>query len=46
MMIKANQHGLDTWLSPKQLDYLCKLADWDVPKRVADRLPVGKDGGR
>lgn len=46
MMIKANQHGLDTWLSPKQLEYLCKLADWDVPKRVADRPAVGKDGGR
>lgn len=34
MMIKANQYGLDMFLSDRQLDYLCKLADWDVPKRV------------
>ena len=33
MVVKAKEHGLDTWLSPKQLDYLCKLADWDLPKR-------------
>jgi hypothetical protein len=35
MMVKANQYGLDMFLSPKQLDFLCKLADWDVPKRRA-----------
>lgn len=34
MMIKANQHGLDTYLSVKQLEWLCKIADWDVPKRA------------
>lgn len=34
MMVKANQHGLDTYLSIKQLEWLCKLADWEVPKRV------------
>lgn len=34
MMIKANQHGLDTYLSVRQLEWLCKIADWDVPKRV------------
>lgn len=33
MMIKANQHGLETYLSDKQLNWLCKIADWDVPKR-------------
>jgi len=32
MTIKAKQHGLDTYLSPKQLAYLCKIADHDVPK--------------
>lgn len=32
MMIKANQHGLDTYLTSKQLAWLCKLADHDVPK--------------
>ena len=35
MMIKANQHGLDTYLSGRQLEWLCKIADWDVPKRAA-----------
>jgi hypothetical protein len=39
MVVKAKEHGLDTYLSPKQLDYLCKLADWDVPKRRADNGP-------
>lgn len=34
MMVKANSHGLDTYLSPKQLEWLCKLADWEVPKRA------------
>lgn len=34
MMVKANQHGLETYLSLKQLEYLCKLADWDLPRRV------------
>lgn len=33
MTIKAKQHGLETYLSQKQLEWLCKLADWDVPKR-------------
>lgn len=33
MVIRAKDRGLDTYLSPRQLDYLCKLADWDVPKR-------------
>lgn len=32
MMIKANQHGLDTYISQKQLAWLCKIADHDVPK--------------
>lgn len=34
MTIKAKQYGLGTHLSPKQLAYLCKLADWDVPNRI------------
>jgi hypothetical protein len=37
MVVKANQHGLETFLSPKQLSYLCKLADWDLPKRRTDQ---------
>lgn len=36
MVVKANQHGLDTYLTPKQLDYLCTLADWDPPKRLGN----------
>lgn len=34
MVIKAKDKGLDTYLSPKQLEWLCKLADWDLPKRI------------
>jgi hypothetical protein len=34
MVIKAKDTGLDTFLSPKQLEWLCKLADWDLPKRL------------
>jgi len=33
MMLKANQHGLDTYISPKQLAWLCRIADHDVPKQ-------------
>lgn len=33
MVIKANQHGLETYLTFKQLEWLCELADWQVPKR-------------
>lgn len=36
MVVKAKEHGLDTWLSEKQLSWLCKLADWDLPKRRAE----------
>jgi hypothetical protein len=35
MVIKAKDRGLDTYLSDKQLAWLCKLADWDLPKRRA-----------
>ncbi len=35
MIIKAKEHGLATYLSPKQLAWLCKLANWDIPKRTA-----------
>ena len=35
MMIKANLHGLNTYLTEKQLKYLCSLADWEIPKRFA-----------
>lgn len=34
MVIKAKDTGLRTYLSIKQLEWLCKLADWDVPRRV------------
>lgn len=40
MVIKANEHGLRTFLSPKQLDYLCKLADWDVPEMRTKQEPA------
>jgi hypothetical protein len=35
MMIKANLHGLETYVSQKQIEWLCKLADWEVPRRLA-----------
>lgn len=34
MVIKAKLHGLDTYLSEKQLAWLCKLADWALPKKL------------
>jgi hypothetical protein len=34
MMLKANQHGLDTYISENQLKWLCQIADHDVPKRL------------
>lgn len=34
MVIKAKERGLDTYLSEKQLAWLCKIADWDMPKKV------------
>jgi len=33
MVIKAKERGLTTYLSPKQLAWLVKLADWEMPKR-------------
>jgi hypothetical protein len=33
MVKKANEHGLFTWLSQKQLNWLCQIADWQVPNR-------------
>lgn len=40
MMIMANKHGLQTYLSFKQLSWLCKLADWDIPKPTHDQGPT------
>jgi len=34
MVIKAKAHGLATYLSPKQLEWLCMLAGWNMPKRM------------
>jgi len=34
MVVKAKEHGLSTYVSEKQLSWLCKIADWDMPKRV------------
>lgn len=33
MMLKANEHGLDTYLSEAQLKWLCRIGDWELPKR-------------
>lgn len=34
MVIKAKERGLRTYLSVGQLEWLCALADCDVPERV------------
>lgn len=31
MMLAANEHGLETYLSVKQLKWLCKIADHVMP---------------
>ena len=33
MVVKAKGHGRATFLSQKQLEWLCKIADWSIPKR-------------
>lgn len=33
MVIAAKRYGLATFVSTKQLLWLCRLADWDVPPR-------------
>lgn len=33
MIVKAKQHGLETFLTAAQLNYLCTLADWAPPAR-------------
>jgi len=32
MVINAKQHALRTYISPRQLAWLCRIADHDVPK--------------
>lgn len=41
MVIRAKEMGLDSYLSEAQLRWLCKLADWEMPKR---RPPPGENG--
>jgi hypothetical protein len=36
MVQKAGKHGLETFLTEPQLKYLCKIADWVVPKKRQD----------
>lgn len=38
MVTKAKDFGLRTYLTPKQLQYLCRLADWDLPMPVRSQL--------
>jgi hypothetical protein len=44
MVIKANKYGLKVFLTPKQLEWLCKLADWDLPKRRAGSATSPRTG--
>lgn len=39
MVVKAKQYGLQMYLSANQLSYLCKLADWDIPKPITQGAP-------
>lgn len=39
MVVKAKEHGLHTYLSVKQLEWLCTLADWNVPKQRKAEWP-------
>lgn len=32
-MLAANAYGLEAFLSLKQLAWLCRLADWEVPRK-------------
>lgn len=34
---KADQYGLGCFLSPKQLQHLCRIADLEVPERLPDQ---------
>lgn len=36
MMRKANEFGLNTDLSYKQLKWLCTIAEWEVPPEMHD----------
>jgi hypothetical protein len=33
MVKKAKEFGLKTYLTQKQLNWLCQIADWQVPER-------------
>lgn len=33
-MLAANQYGLEAFLSVKQLAWLCRLADWEQPRKI------------
>jgi hypothetical protein len=35
MMLKANRHGLGTYITVNQLAWLCRIADHKVPARIA-----------
>lgn len=41
MMLAANRYGLDTYISPPQMRWLCRIADWELPKRRDDAAAVG-----
>jgi hypothetical protein len=35
MVLQANAQGLRMTLSEKQLNWLCKIADWHVPRKLS-----------
>lgn len=34
MVIRAKRYGLDTYLTEKQLRFLCEIADWEIPQAL------------
>lgn len=37
MVLKANQYGLNTYLTYNQLAFLCRIADWDIPPALPSK---------
>jgi len=43
MVQKAKKFGLKVYLSEKQLNWLCQIAQWDRPTRLSERRPSGAE---
>ena len=43
MVQKAKKFGLKTYISDKQLTWLCQIAEWDQPMRLSETRPSGAE---